>query len=129
MLFELRRKFGKSILVLHENLCESFDSVQRWVLWKILQLREIPIKLLVLIQSLYSGLQSAVTFGSTLTEYFPAATSVRQGFVLTPLLFNIYMDWVLGRNSWACFSTGFIRWRSFCWTWLCGWCSHLSNLH
>ena len=63
-----------------------------------LQIREIPIKILVLIPSLYSGSESAILFGSALSKYFSAATNVRQGCVLAPLLSNIYMDWVSGRT-------------------------------
>ena len=98
LLIERRREFHKPFLGAYVDFRKAFDSVERWSLWKLLQLRGIPKKIIVLIQSLYSGSESAVRLGGALSEYFPVATGVRQGCVLAPSLFNVCMDRVLGQT-------------------------------
>ena len=46
---------------------------------------------------LYSGTESAVRCGGTISDVFPVVTGVRQGCVLAPTLFSTCMDWILGR--------------------------------
>ena len=48
---------------------------------------------------LYSGTESAVRYGDTISDLFPVVTGVRQGCVLAPTLFSTCMEWILGRMS------------------------------
>ena len=48
---------------------------------------------------LYSGTESAVRCGDTISNFFPVITVVHQGCVLAPTLFIACMDWILGRMS------------------------------
>ena len=48
---------------------------------------------------LYSGTESAVRCGGTISDLFPVVTGVRQGCVLAPTLFSTCLDWILGRMS------------------------------
>ena len=45
----------------------------------------------------YSGTESAVRCGDTISNLFPVVTGVHQGCVLAPTLFSACMDWILGR--------------------------------
>ena len=66
-------------------------------LWRILGLRGVPPKLIDLMSELYSGTESAVRCGLTISDLFPVVAGVRQGCVLAPTLFSTCMDWILGR--------------------------------
>ena len=77
----------------------KFDSVNRDVLWRILGLREVPPKRINLMSELYSGTESAVRCGDTISDLFPVVTGVRKGCVLAPTLFNTCMVWILVRMS------------------------------
>ena len=68
-------------------------------LWRILGLRGMPPKLIDLMSELYSGTESAVKCGGTISDLFPVVTGVRPGCVLAPTLFSTCMDWILGRMS------------------------------
>ena len=68
-------------------------------LWRILGLRGVPPKLINLMSELYSGTESAVRCGDTLSDLFPVVTGVLQGCVLAPTLFSACLDWILGRMS------------------------------
>ena len=76
-----------------------FDAVNLDALWRILGIRGVPPKLIDLMSALYSGTESAVRCGGTISDLFPVVTGVRQGCVLAPTLFSTCMDWILGRMS------------------------------
>ena len=61
-----------------------FVSVNRDALWWILGLRGVPPKLINLMCDLYSGTESAVRCGGTISDLFPVVTGVRQGCILAP---------------------------------------------
>ena len=76
-----------------------FDSLNWEALWRILGLCAVPPKLINLISELYSGTESVVRFGDTISDLFLVVTGVCQGGVLAPALFSTCMDWILGRMS------------------------------
>ncbi len=81
------------------DLCKAFDSVNWDALWRILGLRGVPPKLIDLMSELYSGTESTVKCGGTISDLFPVVTGVCQGCVLAPTLFSTCMDRILGRMS------------------------------
>ena len=58
-----------------------------------------PPKLINLLSELYSGTESGVRCGDTVSDLFPVVTGVHQGCVLAPTLFSACMCWILGRMS------------------------------
>ena len=68
-------------------------------LLRILGLLGVPPKRINLMSDLYSGNESAVRCGDTISDLFPVITRVRQGCVLAPTLFSTCMDWILGNMS------------------------------
>ena len=59
-------------------------------LWRVLD--EYGVKA---IRSLYAGNQACVRVGERLSEWFPISQGVRQGCVLLPWLFNVFMDRIM----------------------------------
>ena len=99
VLTERRREFRQRLLAAYVDLCKAIDSVNRDALWRILGLRGVPPKLIDRMSELYSGTESAVRCGGTISDLFPVVSGVRQGCVLAPTLFSACMDWILGRMS------------------------------
>ncbi len=97
VLIERMREFDRGLLAAYIDFRKAFDSVSRDALWRVLELRGIPPKLVRLISSLYSGTESAVKCGSSISDFFPVNTGVRQGCVLAPNLFSTCMDWIMRR--------------------------------
>ena len=73
---------------------KAFDSVNHEVMWRILKARGVHPKLLALIKDLYSGSRARVAAHGTESGWFDIRMGVRQGCPLSPLLFNIYMDFL-----------------------------------
>ena len=73
---------------------KAFDSVDRDVLWKILRHYGVPEKIVKMIRLFYDGFQARVLHEGDMTEPFSMSTGVRQGCLLSPLLFLVALDWV-----------------------------------
>ena len=66
---------------------KAFDSLDREVLWQLMRHYGIPDKFISIINNTYSGMQSKNIHEGKLTELFEITTGVRQGCLLSPLLF------------------------------------------
>ena len=68
VLTERSREFRQGLLAACVDRCKAFDSVNRDVLWRILGLRGVPPNLIDLMSELYSGTESAVRCGDTISD-------------------------------------------------------------
>ena len=75
---------------------KAFDSIHRDSLWHILRAYGIPQKIVQLIQSFYEAF--TCSFESSGIR-FEVKTGVRQGCVMSALLFNLAIDWVMRRTT------------------------------
>ena len=90
----IHRKYGNILNFI--DFEKAFDSVHQESLWKILESYGIPDKIIEIIKSLYDDAESCVKINeSENTIWFKIKTGVRQGCILSPLLFVIAIDWVL----------------------------------
>lgn len=73
---------------------KAFDSVKREYIWEALNRLGIPRKITNLIKNSYNGANCRVLHYGKLSEAFSVTTGVRQGYVLSPLLFIVVVDWI-----------------------------------
>ena len=59
---------------------------------------EIPDHLTCLLRNLYAGQESTVRTGHGTTDWFQTGKGVRQGYTLSPCLFNFYAEYTM-RNA------------------------------
>ena len=71
---------------------KCFDSVRREALFNVLQRYGINGNFLNALKSIYSNVFSAVKCNGKLTEFFECPIGLKQGCVLSPLLFNIFIS-------------------------------------
>ena len=67
-------------------------------LWKILKKMGIPDHLTCLLRNLYAGQEATVRNGHETTDWFQIRKGVRQGYILSPCLFNLYAEYIM-RNA------------------------------
>ena len=67
-------------------------------LWKILKEIGIPDHLICLLRSLYAGQEATVRTGHGTTDWFQIGKGIRQGYILSPCLFNCYAEYIM-RNT------------------------------
>ena len=75
-----------------------FDCVDHNKLWKSLKEMGIPDHLSCLLRNLYAGQKATVRTGHGMTGWYQIRKEVRQGYILSPCLFNLYAEYVL-RNA------------------------------
>ena len=99
-IFTLRNIIEKSTewqRTLYVNIvAKAFDIVHRHRLWKILQAYGIPSHPAETIKSFYDNFTCCVGDGDIL---FEVHTGVRQGCVMSTLLFNLVVDWIMRRTT------------------------------
>ena len=64
-------------------------------LWKILKEMGMPDHLTCLLRNLYAGQEATVRIGHETTHWFQIGKVVRQGFILSPCLFNFYAEYIM----------------------------------
>ena len=74
---------------------KAFDSIHRDSLWQILRAYGIPQRIINIIKCFYSNFTCCIGQGDL---SFEVKTGVRQGCVMSSMLFNIAIDWVLCRT-------------------------------
>ena len=74
---------------------KAFDSIHRDSLWSILHYNGVPQKLVNIVKMMYSNLSSQVICNNELTDTFEVTTGVKQGYILSPFLFLLGIDWVM----------------------------------
>ena len=83
---------------LHFNFIDfksAFDTIWRKALWKMLAHISINKKIIKILETLYETSRCAVTIDGKLTEWFSVLVGVRQGCLLSPTLFNIFLEFVI----------------------------------
>ena len=73
----------------------AFDTIWREALWKMLLKIGIPNKLVDIIKHLYDNTEFSIIAGGELSDRFPVNIGVRQGCIMSPSLFNIFMEYVM----------------------------------
>ena len=79
------------------DLRKAYDSVNRELLWRVMRGYGLSEKVVGLLKSLYEKTSARVRVNGVLSDELLSKTGVKQGCVLSPLLFNIFMDWVVRR--------------------------------
>ena len=87
---------------------KAFDSISREVLWRLVRHYGMPVKVVTIIRALYKGFSAPVVHNGQRTLPLKMRTGVRQGCLLSPLLFLVALDWVT--------RTAFDRKRGIQWT-------------
>src|SRR5574340_247872 len=97
-IIEKARQFQKNIYFCFIDYAKSFDCVDHNKLWKILKEIGIPDHLTCLLRNLYVGQGKTVRTGHGTTDWFQIGKGVHQDCILSPCLFNLYVEYIM-RNS------------------------------
>jgi hypothetical protein len=104
-------EWNASLVINFIDFKKAFDSIHRETLWKILRSYGIPPKIVTLMRKFYEHFECSVIVNGELSEWFSVESGVRQGCIISPILFLIAIDWVM-RNTTADKARG-IQWSLF----------------
>ena len=105
MIFALKQviekslEFQKPCYINFVDFKQAFDSIDRDVMWKILDMYGLPEKFIRIIKQSYDGFSCCVRTTEGISPWFNVTTGVRQGFIWSTLLFNIVIDWLLKKTN------------------------------
>ena len=97
-IMEKAREFQKNIYFFLIDYAKAFDCVYHNKLWKMLKQVGIADHLACLLRTLYAGQEATVRTGHGTTDWFQIGKGVRQGYILSPCLFNLYAEYIM-RNA------------------------------
>ena len=88
----------KNIYLCFTDYAKAFDCVDHNKLWKILKEIGIPEHLTCLLRNLYAGQETTDRTGHETTDWFQIGKVVCQSCILSPCLFNLYVEYIM-RNA------------------------------
>jgi len=77
------------------DLKKAFDTVHRQTLWKVLGKIGCINKLITIIRILHDNMKASVLVDGDHSKEFPVNTGIKQGCVIAPTLFSIFLTAVL----------------------------------
>ena len=77
------------------DFAKAFDRVWHAALWATMRRYNITADIIRVVQSLYEKATSAVLINGTLGDWFRTTIGVRQGCILSPTLFNIFLEEIM----------------------------------
>ncbi|BHF85871.1 hypothetical protein SprV_1002904500 [Sparganum proliferum] len=77
------------------DLTKAFDTVNREVMWKIIQKLGCPKRFIQMVRQLHDGMMVRVTDNGAVSEAFVVTDGVKHGCVLAPTLFSLMFSAML----------------------------------
>ena len=93
-IMEKARAFQKNIYFCFTDYAKAFDCVDHNQLWKIMKEMGITDHLNCLLRNLYAGQEATVRTEHGKTDWFQIGKGVRQGYILSPCLFNFCAEYI-----------------------------------
>ena len=91
-IIEKARYYQKSIYFCFIDYVKAFDCIDLNKLWKIIQEVGVPDHLTCLLRNLYASQEATVRTVHETRDWFHTGKGVYQGCILSPCLFNLYME-------------------------------------
>ncbi|BHF70677.1 hypothetical protein SprV_0301373000 [Sparganum proliferum] len=96
-ILEFRHSYQQPTAVCFIDFAAAFDSIHPESLWRIIALDGVPAKIIAMIKAYYRSTTARVLVRDNLSKPFGIRSGVRQGCILSPILFNYAIDWILWR--------------------------------
>ena len=86
------RQVGKKVVACFIDVRKAYDRVWRDGLWRALWQKGVRGRMWRVLKEYYEKVQSAVRLDGGNTEWFDVDVGVRQGCVISPMLFDVFVD-------------------------------------
>ena len=101
-IIEKAREFQTNIYFCFIDYPKAFDCVDHNKLWKSLKEMGIPGYLTCLLRNLYAGQEATVRTGHRTTDWFQIRKGVGQSCIMSPCLFNFYVEYIMRNADASC---------------------------
>ena len=83
---------GTTVYVTFLDASKAFDRIDHWLLFDKMIKKGVPLFIIKLLVFWYSRQRMFVRWGDTCSTSFCVTNGVKQGGIISPMLFNLYMD-------------------------------------
>lgn len=94
-IIEKSREFNMETYICFVDYSKAFDNVRWHKMWRILREMGTPEHLIQLLKQLYINNTANVRVNNTYSDKFKLKAGVRQGCIISPILFNIYSEHIM----------------------------------
>jgi len=88
----------RQLYIVFVDFNKAFDTVEKTGLWQLLRKYGFPEKFTTMIEVLYTGMMANVCVGGEVWESFGVTNGVKQGCILVPTLFHIFLSAMLDED-------------------------------
>ena len=88
---EKEREQNSPIYMVFIDLSKAFDTINREVLWQLLECYGCPAKFVSVLRQYHEGMEARVAVGREESAPFEVKVRVKQGSIIAPVLFNLYI--------------------------------------
>ena len=88
---EMSREQHQNLYMVFIDIKKAYDTVNREMLWNIMHKFGCPDKFISIVRAFHDGMKASVSVGGNETAPFNVELGVKQGCVIAPILFNIYL--------------------------------------
>jgi len=89
---EYYRSLSSPVYICYLDASKAFDRINHWCLFRKLLDRNVPILAVRFLCAWYSSQLFTVQWGLSVSEPFSVSNGVSQGGIISPFLFNVYID-------------------------------------
>ena len=89
-IIQTRKAARKSTFIAFVDFSKAYDKIDRKLLWQKLETLGIPVKFLQTLKALYNEVECCVRVNGRTSRWFQVNTGLKQGCLLSPILFNLY---------------------------------------
>ena len=94
-LINMSHEFKQRLYACFIDLKKAYDSINRQALWRILEQYGVQERVLTLIKDLHEETEACVREYGATSKWFSISNGVKQGCILAPLLFNVFIDFII----------------------------------
>lgn len=94
LVMEKAKENGQNLWMVFIDLEKAFDRVPRTLIWQALRFHRVPECYIRIIKDMYSNVHTSVRSPAGVSNSFDIKVGVHQGSALSPLLFNVVMNYL-----------------------------------
>ena len=89
---DMYTSLSSPIYICYLDASKAFDRINHWTLFRKLIHKGLPLAIVRLFAFWYTSQQFVIQWGQCLSQKFQVTNGVRQGGILSPMFFNVYVD-------------------------------------